>query len=125
MTVFPILTIIIILPLLSSVYIMLFINQNQYSNKAAYTKYIGILTSILTMVGSCYLFSTYDENKSGYQFVEHYSLIPSIGLEYHIGVDGISVLFVLLASILTPICFISSVYAVTQRVKEYVIYFLL
>jgi NADH-quinone oxidoreductase subunit M len=57
--------------------------------------------------------------------VEKYDWIPSLGISYHMGVDGISMMFVLLSTLLTPLCVLSSWEAITSRVKEYMIAFLI
>jgi NADH-quinone oxidoreductase subunit M len=50
--------------------------------------------------------------------------MPGLNISYHMGVDGISVLFVLLSTLLTPICIVASWDSVTDRVKEYMVAFL-
>jgi NADH-quinone oxidoreductase subunit M len=122
---FPILSITILLPLVSALYIMLCVNQQDQASKEIYAKYIALLSSLFTLICSIYVLLNFDETQPGYQFVEHTPLVPGIGLDYHIGVDGISILFVLLTTILTPICILATLNSITKRVKEYLICFLL
>ncbi len=121
----PILSIIIALPLLSAVYILLFASNSQSLNKQVYIIYLAVLSSILTFIASIYLLIKFDNSSSSYQFVEHYSWIQTIGLEFHVGIDGISIFFVLLTSLLTLICIISSLFTIKKYIKEFLLCFLL
>ncbi|MFX9532923.1 hypothetical protein ABTO68_20225, partial [Acinetobacter baumannii] len=60
----------------------------------------------------------------GYQMVEKAAWIPEFGINYHMGVDGISVLFVVLSGFLMPLCVLASWESVQVRVKEYMMAFL-
>ena len=62
--------------------------------------------------------------KAGFQFDEKLDWLPALGISYHMGVDGISLFFVLLSTLLTPICILASWESVQTRVKEYMIAFL-
>ncbi|MDD9335477.1 NADH-quinone oxidoreductase subunit M [Candidatus Tisiphia endosymbiont of Metellina segmentata] len=126
----PILSISIFLPLVSALYILLFINQSrsvnkQAQNKQVYAMYVAVLSSILTLISTIYLLVQFDNTSKLYQFVECYSWIQSIGLEFHIGVDGISIFFVVLTSFLTLICIIASLFTVKKYIKEFLFCFLL
>ena len=85
---------------------------------------VALFVSVAVFLLSLVLWFNFDKNSADFQFVEKSFWIPSLGLTYSLGVDGISVLFVLLATFLTPICILSSFDAVTKRVKEYMIAFL-
>ena len=122
---FPILSITILLPLISAAYIMLFINQNVQISKEMHAKYVAILSTIFTLICTIFIFMNFDNQNTGFQFIQRAPLLPSIGLEYHIGVDGISVLFVLLTAILTPICIIATFTSITKRITEYLVCLLL
>ena len=65
-----------------------------------------------------------DRGTAEFQFVERVAWLPEFGVGYHMGVDGISVLFVLLSTALTPICILASWEAITSRVREYMVAFL-
>jgi NADH-quinone oxidoreductase subunit M len=121
----PILSVQILLPLVTAVFVIVFANQENIGLRNKYAKYIGIFSSGLTLLASCYMIAIFDYSKSGYQFQEHYGVAKSLGLEYHIGVDGISLLFIALTSLLIAICFISVSFSLEKRVKEFLIAFLL
>ena len=67
----------------------------------------------------------FDRGKDGFQFVEKRSWIPSIGVHYHFGVDGISALLILLTTLLGVIAILSSWTAITDRVRQYYVFLLL
>lgn len=121
----PVLLISIFLPLLSALYIIFFVRQSSSVNKQIYTMYVALLSAIFTMISTIYILVKFDANNSAYQFVEHYSWVPQIGLEFHIGVDGISIFFILLTSFLTLICIIGSLFTVKKNIKEFLLCFLL
>jgi NADH-quinone oxidoreductase subunit M len=66
----------------------------------------------------------FDSNVAGYQFEEFAEWLPNTGINYHMGVDGISMPFVLLSTFLTPLAVLASWRAITHRVREYMIAFL-
>jgi NADH-quinone oxidoreductase subunit M len=70
------------------------------------------------------LFFWYDASRTGFQFEERLSWIPSIGVQYYVGIDGISLLLILLTTFLGFISILSSWTAITDRVKEYYIFML-
>ena len=85
---------------------------------------VALFVSVAVFLLSLVLWFNFDKNSADFQFMEKSFWVPSLGLTYSLGVDGISVLFVLLATFLTPICILSSFGAVEKRVKEYMIAFL-
>ncbi|MGX6960163.1 MAG: NADH-quinone oxidoreductase subunit M [Rickettsia endosymbiont of Pentastiridius leporinus] len=121
----PIISISIFLPLISVLYILLFINQSKKPDKQIHTMYVAVLSSVLTFISTIYILIEFDPSSPTYQFVERYAWLDRIGLEFHVGVDGISVLFVALTSFLTLICIIGSLFTVKKYIKEYLICFLL
>ncbi len=121
----PILSISICLPLLSALYILLFVSQSKSPNKQIYAMYVAVLSSIMTLISTTYLLIKFNSDTALYQFVEHYNWIPSIGLEFHIGVDGISIFFVVLTAFLTLICIIASLFTIKKYIKEFLFCFLL
>ncbi|MGI4775465.1 MAG: complex I subunit 4 family protein, partial [Janthinobacterium lividum] len=121
----PILSISILLPLLSSLYITLFISHSRSPNKQTYAIYVAILGAIFTLITTFYLLLRFDNNNASYQFVEYYQWIELIGLEFHIGIDGISIYFIFLIALLTLICIITSLFTVKKYIKEFLFCFLL
>ncbi len=81
--------------------------------------------ALLGFVVSLPLWFWFDRAGDGFQFVEKGAWIPSIGVQYHFGVDGISVLLILLTTLLGFIAILSSWTAVTERVRQYYVFLLL
>ncbi len=117
------LTAVTFLPLAGALFIMLV--RGDEAVVARNSRYVALWTSLLTLVISLALWFGFDGSDPDFQYVEHVEWIPSLGLAYHMGVDGISVLFVLLSTLLTPICIVASWDAVQHRVKDYMIAFLI
>ena len=85
-------------------------------------RWIALITTLVTLAVSVVLVAGFDPANTGYQFVE---MVPWFaGASYHLGVDGISILFVLLTAFLMPICILASWKSVETRVVEYMIAFL-
>ena len=85
-------------------------------------RWIALITTLVTLAVSVALVAGFDPANTGYQFVE---MVPWFaGASYHLGVDGISILFVLLTAFLMPICILASWKSVETRVVEYMIAFL-
>ncbi len=117
---FPFLSLILFTPLAGAI-LLLFIskqNENLIRLIANVTVAIGFLVSLP-------LWFWYDSSNPDWQFVERYPWIPSIGAEYFIGVDGFSVLLILLATLMGVIGVLSSWNAIQMRVKEYYIFLLM
>jgi len=121
----PIISISIFLPLISVLYILLFISQSKKPDKQIHTMYVAVLSSVLTFISTIYILIEFDPANPAYQFVEQYSWVDKIGLEFHVGIDGISIFFVTLTSFLTLICIIGSLFTVKKYIKEYLVCFLL
>ncbi len=121
----PIISISIFLPLISVLYILLFISQSKKADKPIYVIYVAVLSSVLTFISTIYILIEFDSSNPAYQFVERYAWLDKIGLEFHVGVDGISIFFVVLTSFLTLICIIGSLFTVKKYIKEYLVCFLL
>lgn len=122
----PILSIIIFLPLLSGLYIAGFISHSNVITRQIYAMYVAILSSVMTLIATVYLLVSFSHaDASSYQFVESYKWVPQIGLEFYVGVDGISLLFVFLTALLTLICIVASLFTIKKQVKEFLVCFLL
>lgn len=121
----PILSLTISLPLLSALYILFFISHSKSANKEIYAMYVAILSSLLTLILTIYLTLRFDNTNSSYQFIERYGWIKKIGLEFYVGVDGISLPFIFLTALLTVICIIASLFTVKKQIKEFLLCFLL
>ena len=73
---------------------------------------------------SIFLWINFDTTTADFQFVHRLEWMPAFNIAYHMGLDGISLLFVLLTTLLTPICILASWQSITKRVREYMIAFL-
>ncbi|MFA6456911.1 MAG: NADH-quinone oxidoreductase subunit M, partial [Bacteroidota bacterium] len=106
---------------LIGILLLLFINKE----KQSLIKYIGIGTSLVTFALSLFVYFGFDAAKTQMQFVEQYPWITGLDISYFVGVDGISILLVMLTTFLTPIALIASWESITDRLKEYVSFMLL
>jgi len=119
---FPILSLTTFLPLVGVAFIMLI--RGDEHNVARNARWAALWTSLATFVISLLLWLNFDKSTAEFQFVEKFEWLPSFNIAYHMGIDGISLFFVILSTFLTPICVLASWKAVTTRVKEYMIAFL-
>ncbi len=88
-------------------------------------KVTALVTSLATFAVSAPLFTRFDASLSAYQFVEQKPWMPTLGVSYHLGVDGISLLLVLLTTFLMPLVLLSSWHSIERRWKEFAITMLL
>jgi NADH-quinone oxidoreductase subunit M len=113
------LSIILFTPLLGAL-VVLFVNkQNEHL-----IRWIANLTALVGFLISIPLWFVYNPQNPEFQLVERAQWIPSIGAEYFLGVDGFSVLLILLTTLMGSIAVLSSWTAITERVKEYYIFLL-
>ncbi len=119
----PILSLIILLPLFGA-FLLLFIGGSEEQiNKNS--KDVALWTSMSELVLVIILFFQFDSDNIDFQFMESIQILPDYGISYIVGVDSISLLFLLLASILIPICILISMNSIKVRVKEYMLAFLI
>ncbi|NKE47719.1 NADH-quinone oxidoreductase subunit M [Roseomonas frigidaquae] len=119
---FPILSLVTFLPLAGALVIMLV--RGEEAVVARNARWTALWASLITLALSLLLWTGFDQTTAEFQFVEQAEWLPEFGVGYHMGVDGISVLFILLSTILTPLCILSSWESVTTRVREYMVAFL-
>ncbi|MDQ2101412.1 NADH-quinone oxidoreductase subunit M [Azospirillum isscasi] len=119
----PLLSFTTFLPLAGVALILLFCRGNT-PDVVRNVRYVALWTTVITFVLSLFIWFNFDPRNPGYQLVEKADWIPEFGISYHMGVDGISMLFVILSTFLMPLCILSSWEAVQNRVKEYMIAFL-
>ena len=113
---FPILSTLIFLPLVSSLFI--FISRGQKNNNSAI--YISLFSSLATFILSLFVWYSMDYTSANFQFLEEQSWINDF-IKFKLGIDGISILFIVLTTLITPICIISCINSVKDRVKEFLI----
>ncbi len=119
---FPILSLVTFLPLVGVLIILCVRGEAEVvANNARWT---ALWTSLVVFAVSIVLWVRFDVSQPGFQFVDHVSWLPEFRVGYTVGVDGISVLFVLLATALTPVCILASWDSIKVRVREYMIAFL-
>ena len=118
MTNIPILSLLIFFPFLGSLIILL-INKNDKSYESK-VKEIGLWTSIINFCLSLILLYSFDKTDSQFHFVENFKLIDDLNIYYYLGIDGISLSFILLTTLLIPICIITS----WNKIKEHIGYFI-
>ena len=118
----PILSLVTFLPLVGAAFIAFVRGDEQTA--ASNARWVALWTTLATFFLSLTLWFGFERGTAAFQFVEYAPWFPGTGIAYHMGVDGISVLFVLLSTFLMPICILASWEAIEHRVKEYMISFL-
>ena len=114
---FPILSSLILLPTIGAVF--LFFSKSSKENNDT-SKYVALFTSLVNFFLSIYLWILFDQTTSEFQFVEDRVWIKDF-INYKVGVDGISILFIILTTFITPLCIISVNNSVKKRLNEFLI----
>ena len=122
MTDWPILSLVTFLPLVGVLLILPISDDSE--NARRNIRAIAFITTAFTFVVSLFIWTGFDNSQAGFQFVEKHAWLDS-GISYHMGVDGISMLFVILTTFLMPLCILASWDAIEKRVKAYMIAFLI
>ncbi len=118
----PILSTLLLIPIFGSITILL-INSNDDIGKRN-IKTVALYTSIVNFIVSLLLWINFDKLTSSFQYVEQYYWL-SENITYHVGVDGISVFLIILTTFLMPFCVLTSWDSIKEKVKEYMIAFLI
>ncbi|HYC65661.1 MAG TPA: NADH-quinone oxidoreductase subunit M, partial [Reyranellaceae bacterium] len=118
----PILSLVTFLPLVGALFCLVVQGPKEAVDRNC--RSAALITSLVTFFLSLLLWINFDGTKASYQFVEKVDWVPALSIGYHMGIDGISLFFVLLSTLLTPICILASWEAVHVRVREYMIAFL-
>ena len=117
------LSLVIFLPLIGALALLLIGNRD-----GARDQFIRVATlaiALVTFAATLALWVGYRPGTTEFQFVERYAWIPFFGVEYYIGIDGISLLLIVLTGFLTPLALLSSWESVEKKVKEFSIFVLL
>ena len=114
---FPILSSLILLPTIGALF--LFFTKDKDGNNST-AKYVALFTSIVNFLISIYLWISFDQSISDFQFVEDRTWIEGF-INYKVGVDGISILFIILTTFITPLCIISVNNSVKNRLRDFLI----
>ena len=121
MTDWPILSTVTFLPLVGVALLLLTRGDTSLGRRNILN--VSLLTTVFTFVVSLFIWINFDNSNVGFQMVEKHSWLGT-GISYHVGVDGISMLFVILTTLLMPFCILASWTSVEKRLKEYMIAFL-
>jgi NADH-quinone oxidoreductase subunit M len=122
MSSWPLLSLVAFLPIVGVALILVLRGEEQAVARNA--RWIALWTSLVVLALSIVIWVDFDPRRAGFQFVEEAMWFPGLHIAYHLGIDGISLFFVLLTTFLTPVCVISSWTSIRTRVKEYMIAFL-
>ena len=115
---FPILSSLIILPSLGALFLLFLKNDNSSNYRSS--KYVSLFVTFSNFLISLYLWYLFDSSNPEFQFIEEKVWIREF-VNYKIGIDGISILFILLTTFITPICIILINNTVKIRLKEFLI----
>lgn len=122
MTDWPILSAVTFLPLVGVALLLLTREDSPYGRRNILN--VAMLTTVVTFLLSLFIWIGFDYSNPGFQMTEKHEWLGT-GIAYHLGVDGISMLFVILSTFLMPFCVLASWHSVEKRLKEYMIAFLL
>ncbi len=115
---FPILSALTFLPLFGAIFILLI--KNSPENNNLNSRYVATFTSFANFFLSIYLWIIFDNSSSEFQFVETKEWLKGY-INFKFGIDGISILFILLTTFITPICILSISKSIKSRIKEFLI----
>ena len=115
---FPILSSITFLPLIGAFFIFLTRSEKNKSDKNSI--YLSLFTSFTNFFLALFLWYSFDPTTYDFQFVEENTWISGF-IKFKFGIDGISILFILLTAFITPICIISCINSIKSRLKEFLI----
>ena len=119
MVAFPILSSIIIAPLIGAI-IALFIKGKEKSISKNLRE-LALWTSIVELVLVIILIVQFDFSNADFQFIEKKNILSKFGVSYHLGIDSISLIFIILTTVLFPICFFYTRLSIKFRTREFVI----
>ncbi len=113
------LTYLLLIPILGSIIILFFKNEQTKAIKS-----IGLLVSFLTFVISLIIYFNFNVLKPGFQFIHQVNWVSSINLSYKVGIDGLSLILVLLTTFLTPLTLYASWESIKHKVKMFTFFML-
>lgn len=122
MTDWPILSAVTFLPLVGVALLLLTREDSPYGRRNILN--VSLLTTVFTFILSLFIWAGFDYSNPGFQMLEKHEWLGT-GIAYHLGIDGISMLFVILTTLLMPFCILASWTSIEKRLKEYMIAFLI
>jgi NADH-quinone oxidoreductase subunit M len=114
---FPIVSALILLPIIGSIFLIFSKNNNENNSTI---RYVALFTSVVNFLLSVYLWFLFDPNISEFQFVEEKNWLIGI-INYKVGIDGISILFIILTTFIVPLCIISVNNSVKIRLRDFLV----
>ena len=115
---FPILSAIIFIPLIGALFIL--ITKGTQKNIEKNSKYVAIFTSLANFLLSLFLWFSFDTTTADFQFIEEKIWLKGF-VNFKLGIDGISILFILLTTFIAPICIFSGIHSIKFKIKEFLI----
>tara|TARA_B100001146_G_scaffold4814_1_gene4345 strand:- start:2763 stop:4265 length:1503 start_codon:yes stop_codon:yes gene_type:complete len=115
---FPILSAIIFIPLIGAFFI--FVTTGVQKNVEKNSKYVAIFSSLTNFLLSIFLWYSFDTTTADFQFVEKKKWMEGF-INFQLGVDGISILFILLTTFIAPVCIFSAIHSIKFKIKEFLI----
>jgi len=119
----PLLSLSWIVPLVGGLLLLLVGNAD--GRRDGLIRWLALGASLVTLLVTLGIWAGFDATSADFQFVERHDWIPAFGISYYLGIDGISLLLVVLTGFLTPIALLSSWASVERKVKEFSIFLLL
>jgi NADH-quinone oxidoreductase subunit M len=116
------LSFVIFLPLLGALALLLVPNRD--GSRDGLVRWLALAFSVAAFAATLVLWAGFDESTAEFQFVERIPWIPAFGIDYYIGIDGISLLLIVLTGFLTPLALLCSWESIEKKVKEYSIFML-
>ena len=113
------LSLIVFLPLAGALLVLIAGGRGDRPDREPFVRTIALAVSLVTFAATLYMWYRFDPTSAAYQFEERYSWIPAFGIQYYIGVDGISLLLIVLTGFLTPLALLSSWESVHKSVKAF------
>src|SRR5712691_11980151 len=118
---FPIVSSLILLPILGAI-VLFFIKDDEHE---VLVRNVALVVSVLVFAETLLLWSRFNVASGDFQFVERHAWIPAFGIEYYVGVDGISLLLLVLTGFLTPLALLGSWESVHKKTRAFCIVVLL
>jgi len=114
---FPLLSVSWLLPLAGAILLLFLGNRDGRNN--GLVRWVALGVSLLTFLVTVAIWAVFDGTSADFQLVERHAWIPAFGIDYYLGIDGISLLLVVLTGFLTPIALLSSWGSIEHKVREF------